>query len=85
VTILQGGFLRTVGVEGEYSHESEHEGTLPVCSDIISSESESNDEEESDDKESGEKFQTRLSYRRNFITQLVGNVRNRNSRKRGRP
>ena len=37
------------------------------------------------DKESGEKLQTHLSYRRNLITQLVGNVRNRNSRKRGRP
>ena len=38
-----------------------------------------------DKKESGEKLQTHLSYRRNLITQLVGNVRNRNSRKRGRP
>ena len=38
-----------------------------------------------DKKESGEKLQTHLSYRRYLITQLVGNVRNRNSRKRGRP
>jgi len=38
-----------------------------------------------DKKESGEKLQTQLSYRRNLITQLVGNVRTRNSRKRGRP
>jgi hypothetical protein len=38
-----------------------------------------------DKKESGEKLQTHVSYRRNPITQLVGNVRNRNSRKRGRP
>jgi hypothetical protein len=38
-----------------------------------------------DKKESGEKLQTHLSYRRNLITQLVGNVRNRNSRKGGRP
>ena len=36
-------------VEGEFSDESEHEETLPVCSDISSSESESSDEEESDD------------------------------------
>jgi hypothetical protein len=36
-------------VEGEFSDESEHEETLPVCSDISSSESESTDEEESDD------------------------------------
>jgi hypothetical protein len=28
------------------------------------------------DKESGETLQTHLSYRRNLITQLVGNVRN---------
>jgi len=35
--------------EGEFSDESEHEDTLPVCSDISSSESESSDEEESDD------------------------------------
>ena len=35
-------------VEGEFSDESEHEETLPVCSDISSSESESSDEEESD-------------------------------------
>ena len=38
-----------------------------------------------DKKESGEKLQTHLPYRRNLITQLVGNVKNRNSRKRGRP
>jgi hypothetical protein len=37
------------------------------------------------DKESGEKLQTHISYRINLITQLVGNVRNRNSGKRGRP
>jgi len=37
------------------------------------------------DKESGEKLHTHLSYRRNLITQLVGNVRNRNSITRGRP
>jgi hypothetical protein len=36
-------------VEGEFSDESEHEETLPVCNDISSSDSESNDEEESDD------------------------------------
>ena len=36
------------------------------------------------DKESGEKLQTHFSYGRNLITQLVGNVRKRNSRKRGR-
>jgi hypothetical protein len=36
-------------VEGEFSDESEHEETLPVCSGISSSESESNDGEESDD------------------------------------
>jgi hypothetical protein len=36
-------------------------------------------------KESGEKLRTHLSYRRNLITQLVGNVSNRNSRKKGRP
>jgi hypothetical protein len=36
-------------VEGEFSDESEHEETLPVCSDINSSEYESSDEEESDD------------------------------------
>ena len=36
-------------VEGEFSDESEHEETLPVCSDNISSESESSDEDESDD------------------------------------
>ena len=36
-------------VEGEFSDENEHEETLPVCSDISSSESESSDEEESDD------------------------------------
>jgi hypothetical protein len=36
-------------VEEEFSDESEHAETLPVCSDISSSESESNDEEESDD------------------------------------
>ena len=36
-------------VEGEFSDESEREETLPVCSDISSSESESSDEEESDD------------------------------------
>ena len=35
-------------VEGEFSDEIEHEETLPVCSDISSSESESSDEEESD-------------------------------------
>jgi hypothetical protein len=45
--ILQGGSLRTVRFKE--SDESEHEETLPVCSDISSSESESNDEEESDD------------------------------------
>ena len=38
-----------------------------------------------DKKESGEKLQTYLFHRRNLITKLVGNVRNRNSRKRGRP
>jgi hypothetical protein len=38
-----------------------------------------------DKKVRGEKLQTHLSYRRNLITQLVGNVRNRNSRKKGRP
>jgi phosphate-selective porin len=38
-----------------------------------------------DKKECGEKLHTHLSYKRNLITQLVGNVRNRNSRKRGRP
>jgi hypothetical protein len=39
-----------------------------------------------DKTESGEKLQTRLSHRmRNLIVQLGGNVRNRNSRKRGRP
>jgi len=38
-----------------------------------------------DKKESGEELQTQLCYRRNLITQLVGNVRKRNSRKRGRP
>ena len=32
-------------VEGEFSYESEHEETLPVCSDISSSESESSEEE----------------------------------------
>jgi hypothetical protein len=37
------------------------------------------------DKESGEKLQTHLSCRRNLITHLVANVKNRNSRKRGRP
>jgi hypothetical protein len=36
-------------VEGEFSDESEHEETLPVCSDISTSESESSDGEESDD------------------------------------
>jgi hypothetical protein len=36
-------------VEGEFSDESEHEETLPVCSDISSSESECSDEEECDD------------------------------------
>ena len=36
-------------VEGEFSDESEHEETLPVCSDISSSESEYIDDEESDD------------------------------------
>jgi len=41
--------LEDIEVEGEFSDESEHEGTLPVCSDISSSESESSDEEESDD------------------------------------
>jgi hypothetical protein len=40
--------LRTE-VEGEFSDESEHEETLPVCSDISSSESEPSDEEECDD------------------------------------
>jgi hypothetical protein len=34
-----------------------------------------------DKNESGETLQTRVSYRRNLITQLVGNVRNRNSSK----
>jgi hypothetical protein len=34
-----------------------------------------------DKKESGQTLQTHLSYRRNLITQLVGNVRNRNSRR----
>jgi hypothetical protein len=38
-----------------------------------------------DKKESGEKLQIHPSYKRNLITQLVGNVRSRNSRKRGRP
>jgi len=32
-------------VEGEFSDESGHEETFPVCSDISSSESESSDEE----------------------------------------
>jgi len=36
-------------VEGEFSDESEHEETLPVCSDISSSGSESSDDEEGDD------------------------------------
>jgi hypothetical protein len=36
--------------EGEFGDESEHEETLPVCSDISFSESESSDEEECDDK-----------------------------------
>jgi hypothetical protein len=36
-------------VKGEFSDETEHEETLPVCNDISSSESESSDEEESDD------------------------------------
>jgi hypothetical protein len=36
-------------VEGEFNDESEHEETLPVCSDISTSESESSDGEESDD------------------------------------
>jgi hypothetical protein len=35
-------------VEGGFSDESEHEETLPVCSDVSFSESESNDEKESD-------------------------------------
>jgi len=35
-------------VEGEFSDESEHEETLPVCSDISSSESESSGEESDD-------------------------------------
>jgi hypothetical protein len=35
-------------VEGEFSDKSEHEETLPICSDISFSESESSDEEESD-------------------------------------
>jgi hypothetical protein len=35
--------------EGEFSDESEHEETFPVCSDMSSSASESSDEEESDD------------------------------------
>jgi hypothetical protein len=35
-----------------------------------------------DKKERGEKLQTHLSYWRNLITRLVGNVRNRSSRKR---
>ena len=35
-------------VEGEFSDESGHEETLPVCSDISSSESESSDEESDD-------------------------------------
>jgi len=35
--------------EGEFNDESEHEETLPVCSNISSSESESSDEKESDD------------------------------------
>jgi hypothetical protein len=35
-------------VEGEFSDESEHEETLPVCSDISASESESGNEEKSD-------------------------------------
>jgi len=38
-----------------------------------------------DKKESGEKLPTHISYKKNLITQLVGNVSNRNSRKRGRP
>jgi hypothetical protein len=37
-------------IKGEFIVESENEEILPVCSGIISSESESNDEEESDDK-----------------------------------
>jgi len=40
--------FRDSEVEGEFSDESEHEETLPVCSDISSSEYESSDEEESD-------------------------------------
>ena len=36
-------------IKGEFSDESEHEETPPVCSDVSSSESESGDEEESDD------------------------------------
>ena len=36
-------------VEREFSEGNEHEETLPVCSDISSSESESSEEEESDD------------------------------------
>ena len=35
-------------VEGEFSDESEHEETRPVCSDVSSSESESGDEESDD-------------------------------------
>ena len=36
-------------LEGEFSDESENEETLPVCSNISSSETGSNDEEEDDD------------------------------------
>jgi hypothetical protein len=36
-------------VEGEFSDESEHEESLPLCNDISSRESESNDDEEKDD------------------------------------
>jgi hypothetical protein len=35
-------------IEGEFSDESTHEETVPLCSDISSSESESNDQEEND-------------------------------------
>ena len=39
-------------VEGEFSYESEHEETLPMCSDISSSESESSEEENDDNMQS---------------------------------
>lgn len=38
-----------------------------------------------DQAEKGEKVTTPLKFRKNLIRQLVGEVRNKNSRKRGRP